>query len=69
MIALFTSDRREGDVARHLENDPHTSYLAKGLGAHDLPGNTHLLRIDNADATWWEDLAETLLSLVNRKAD
>ena len=69
VIALFTSDRREGDVARYLENDPHTSYLAKGLGAHDIPGNTHLLRIDNVDVSWWENLADTLLSLVNRKAD
>ncbi|HDS74140.1 MAG TPA: DUF123 domain-containing protein [Firmicutes bacterium] len=69
VIALCTSDRREGEIARYLENEPHTSYLAKGLGAHDIPGNTHLLRIDNVDAKWWEHLSETLVSFVNQETD
>lgn len=66
VIAVRTSDRREGDIARFLENDPHTSYLVKGLGAHDIPGNTHLLRVDGVDAQWWKSLPETLLRLVSR---
>jgi Uri superfamily endonuclease len=55
-IILIRSPRRlEPTLARHLEADPHTHILEKGLGANDVPGNTHLLRVTAAEI-WWHDL-------------
>jgi Uri superfamily endonuclease len=68
VIALRTSDRREGDVARFIEADTCTSYVARGLGANDVPGNTHLLRVD-ADERWWDNLSERLVTALRSPSD
>lgn len=63
VVALRSSDRLEGCVARFVEDEPCTSHVVKGLGANDAPGNTHLLRVD-ADEAWWRRLPERLPTVV-----
>ena len=46
---------REAAISRILSHDARTAPLAKGLGAHDDPGRTHLLRV-TGDETWWREL-------------
>lgn len=67
VLAVRTSDRREGDVARLVEDDEHTSYIVRGLGANDAPGNTHLLRLD-APPEWWASLPERVERLLTMPA-
>lgn len=59
VIAIRTETRIEAQIGELLESDPHTSIIEKGLGANDLPGHTHLLRIE-AGGDWWYDWAEQL---------
>lgn len=57
-VFIIRSDRKlEAELSQFLEND--TSVFEKGLGANDIPGATHILRV-KADKTWWEDLANRL---------
>ena len=42
----------EAALGRLIDDDPATSIIARRLGASDIPGNTHLLRVD-ADELWW----------------
>lgn len=63
-IILIRSLRRlEAQLAQLLEQDPHTFILAKGLGANDLPGNTHLLGV-KADEVWWASLPDKINQLL-----
>ena len=57
--AIQARERKETIVACHLESDPFTEIVERGLGANDAPGHTHILRT-NADETWWDNLAGTL---------
>ena len=47
--------RLEAEVGRVLRDDPSTVVFQRGLGAADVAGGTHLLRVDAGDG-WWEDL-------------
>ena len=59
-VFLIRSDRKlESTLGKFLENDPHTHVFEKGLGANDLPGHTHILRVV-ADEMWWCALADRL---------
>ncbi|MCZ6679413.1 MAG: DUF123 domain-containing protein [Candidatus Poribacteria bacterium] len=59
-LFIIRSDRKlEAALGQFLESDPHTIVIEKGLGANDVPGNTHILRVE-ADDTWWADLANRL---------
>ncbi len=60
--AIRSRERLEGRLARELEEDPHTGIIERGLGANDVPGNTHLLHINAADG-WWALLPELLASM------
>jgi Uri superfamily endonuclease len=57
---LIRSEKRiEAEIGKLLENDPSTVVFAPGLGANDIRGNTHLLRVD-ADDRWWDRLIQKL---------
>lgn len=56
---LRTPECLEARLGQFLECDPHTIVVEKGLGANDVPGNTHLLGLAAGDA-WWAMLPERL---------
>ncbi len=59
-VFLIRSDRKlESTLGKLLENDAHAHVFEKGLGASDLPGHTHILRVV-ADEIWWCALADRL---------
>jgi Uri superfamily endonuclease len=61
---LLRSPRRlERELGQLLEHDPNTEVIEKGLGANDVPGNTHILRV-HADESWWRALPQKLLPLL-----
>lgn len=51
--------RVECGVGRLLMGDPATIAFEPRLGANDLPGSTHLLRVE-ADEAWWRELPQKL---------
>ncbi len=59
IIAIRSPERLEYTIAEQLEDNADTQIIEKGLGANDVPRNTHVLRV-NADETWWESIAEDL---------
>ncbi len=61
--AIRSRKRLEDRLAKQLEEDPDTEVIERGLGANDVPGNTHLLHISAADG-WWALLPELLASMV-----
>ena len=56
---IRTPNHLEERLGRFLECDPNTIVVEKGLGANDVPGNTHLLGLAAGDA-WWTMLPERL---------
>ena len=58
-----SNQRLEAGIGQFFENASHAHIIEKGLGANDVPGNTHILRID-ADETWWCELIERLRMLL-----
>ena len=56
---IRTPSHLEERLGRFLERDPNTIVIEKGLGANDVPGNTHLLGLATGDA-WWIMLPERL---------
>ena len=56
---IRTPNHLEERLGRFLECDPNTIVIEKGLGANDVPGNTHLLGLAAGDA-WWTMLPERL---------
>ena len=56
---LRTPEYLEERLGKFLERDPQTIVVEKGLGANDVPGNTHLLRLAAGEA-WWTSLPERL---------
>jgi Uri superfamily endonuclease len=55
VILIPSPARTEGRIARFLVGDPHTCFVRAGLGAADVPGGTHLVRVDATEA-WWQGL-------------
>ncbi len=62
VFAIRSRKRLEGRLAKQLEEDPHTGVIERGLGANDVPGNTHLLRV-SATEGWWASLPDLLASM------
>ena len=60
--AIRSAERLEGRLAKKLEQDSHTQVIERGLGANDVPGNTHVLRVC-AEESWWESLPAMLASV------
>jgi Uri superfamily endonuclease len=56
--------RMERELGQLIEKDPAAAIYQRGLGTNDVPGNTHLLKID-ADNDWWVDLPRKLEQLVS----
>jgi len=56
---LRTREHLEARLGQFLERDPHTIVVENGLGANDVPGNTHLLRLVARNA-WWTSLPERI---------
>ena len=59
VMIIRSPENLEAQLANYLISQPETQPLAPGLGAHDHPGNTHILKV-NAGRTWWEQLAGRL---------
>ncbi len=64
VVAIRSRNRLEDRLAKQLEEDPHTGVIERGLGANDVPGNTHLLHV-SATEGWWASLPD-LLAWVHR---
>lgn len=62
LSAIRSRERLEDRLAKRLEADPHTGIIERGLGANDVPGNTHLLCVRAAEA-WWKSLPDLLASM------
>jgi Uri superfamily endonuclease len=60
--AIRSRKRLENRLAKQLEKDPHTEIIERGLGANDVPGNTHLLHVKATEA-WWASLPNLLTSM------
>ena len=56
---LYADAPLERALSALLADDPHCVAFARGLGAGDAPGQTHLLRVD-ATASWWNALPSRL---------
>ena len=65
IVIIRTRTRFEDELAHLLEAEPKSSVLAKGLGAHDKQGRTHILMIRET-ADWWQQLPTRLQGLLNR---
>ena len=65
--AIRSRKRLEDRLAKQLEEDPHTGIIERGLGANDVPGNTHLLHV-NATEAWWESLPNLLVSMAEESS-
>jgi hypothetical protein len=59
VFVLRTGQQLERALAQRLAADEPTFVVAKGLGARDHPGGTHLLGV-KATAVWWLALPERL---------
>lgn len=55
--------RIEAELGKFIENDPMSVVFEPGLGANDIPGNTHLLRT-YGDDSWWQQLGPKLEAFV-----
>lgn len=62
VYAIRSRKRLEDVLAKQLEEDPHTGVIERGLGANDVPGNTHLLRVRAVEA-WWASLPDLLAGM------
>lgn len=59
VYVLRTDRKLEASLGKFLESDPHTIVFEKGLGANDVPDNTHILRVE-APERWWRELEQRL---------
>jgi Uri superfamily endonuclease len=59
VVALRCARRLERELGQWVEQAPCTAVIERGLGANDVPGNTHLMRAMEADA-WWRALPDSL---------
>ena len=62
LYVIRSPNRLEGKLAKQLERDSHTQVIERGLGANDVPGNTHLLHVP-ANEPWWASLTTQLANL------
>ena len=59
IFAIRSPERLENRIAKWLERHPHTDIIEPGLGANDVPGNTHILRVPG-DRTWWTSVVDNI---------
>ena len=65
VVIIRTRIKFEDELAQFLEAEPKSSVLAKGLGAHDSHGRTHILKLRET-ADWWQQLPTRLEDLLKR---
>ena len=65
--AIRSPERLEDRLAKQLEEDPHTGVIERGLGANDVPGNTHLLHV-RAKEAWWTSLPNLFASVAEENS-
>ena len=65
--AIRSPERLEDRLAKRLEEDPHTGVIERGLGANDVPGNTHLLHV-RAKEAWWTSLPNLFASVAEENS-
>jgi Uri superfamily endonuclease len=53
----------EASLGRILEREATTFIIERGLGANDIPGNTHLLGV-RAPEAWWRSLPARLEAML-----
>ena len=63
ILAIRSPERLENKIAKRLEQNPYTSIIERGLGANDVPGATHLLRIRTNDI-WWASLNDDAMTVL-----
>lgn len=62
VFVLRTATPLEKSMGQLLEGETATFIIERGLGANDLPGNTHLLGV-RAPENWWRSLPAKLETL------
>ncbi len=62
-VILRTRAKIERELGQLILKDPCASVIEKGLGANDIPGNTHILKID-AEEAWWRQLPVKVRTLI-----
>jgi Uri superfamily endonuclease len=65
VVIIRTRIKFEDELAQFLEAEPKSSALAKGLGAHDSHGRTHILILQET-ADWWQQLPTRLEELLTK---
>ena len=60
VIGLRTDRSLERPLGQWVMALPETEIFAPGLGASDVPGNTHLLHL-KVGPVWWDTIAERLV--------
>jgi len=66
IIAIRSQRRLEAQLGQLLEKEPVTRIIEKGLGANDVTGNTHLLRVVG-DEAWWAELPDKCRHLADSR--
>ena len=67
IVAVYlipTAEAIESVLAGFLEAQPETKIIARGLGASDDTGHTHLLRVDAAEDWWMENVKRFLEQVI-----
>ena len=69
VLAIRSSRRYEGLLADLLARSPHTEKIVAGLGATDVPGRTHLMRLDGGKGAWRDVLKMLRDEILNEQDD
>jgi Uri superfamily endonuclease len=64
VIAFRSKENHETTIAEILASRPEISLPARGLGASDHPGGTHLFFVQ-AETAWWNSLAKNCRGWIN----
>jgi Uri superfamily endonuclease len=68
VFVLRRGERLERELGQFLEQEPCTRIIERGLGANDVAGNTHLLRVE-AEEAWWRRLPERLMEAMGVRGE
>jgi Uri superfamily endonuclease len=63
VLVIRNPIRLEAEIGYWLAADPSTEVIMRGLGANDVPGGTHILRVIG-DESWWEGLSGQITTLL-----
>ena len=63
-VVIRSRTRLEKELGQLMEKEPCTEIVERGLGANDVAGNTHVLRV-HAEEAWWHGLPDRLRHLIH----